>query len=110
MNFEVLKSLTKERSDEILLDTAADWVMASELGLSIVEACPTLLIGHLILCRASRHVGDLKLWQHELQTCLGILKDPNCFEQDLRPEVTKELALSDEWAGNHGTPSTAPEN
>jgi hypothetical protein len=73
MNTEFPENLTKEFLSDLFADNLEDWAAARKYGEFLTARCPTLLIGHLVLCRALRHMGDVQLAMNELHICKTIV-------------------------------------
>ena len=58
-------------------DAFDDWLLAKELGEFLVSIEPEWTMGHLILTRASRHLGDLKTAFDELEKCQSCSTEAN---------------------------------
>src|SRR5690349_17103203 len=73
---EVLnRVLQKEGFSGSLLseDSVDDWALARDLGEYRVLVNPEMLVGHLILARASRHLGDEPRALEEVARCRELL-------------------------------------
>lgn len=84
------ENVPKEFFSNFLADRLEDWVPARAIGEFIVSSCPTLLVGHLVLCRALRHLGDPERAVEELNLCITIANGVGFFEQGLLPELKQE--------------------
>lgn len=63
-------SNTKDFFQSVLYrDTFTDWNLARELGEFLVRILPNDIMGHALLARAHRHLGNLKLAREELKQC-----------------------------------------
>ena len=85
--------ISKDFLSSLLNDDLKEWGDAIELGKSLTTAFPTLLIGHLILCRGYRHIGQLDVAREELRTCLELSAAPGFFELDHLQDVEIEARL-----------------
>jgi hypothetical protein len=90
MNEDLFEDVTKEFLEELLADRLEDWSQAKAYGEFLTSRYPELLIGHLILCRAYRHMGDLPCALEELRDCKSIISKVDFFEQEFIPEFTEE--------------------
>ena len=95
MNTEFPENLTKEFLSDLLADNLEDWAAARKYGEFLTARCPTLLIGHLVLCMALRHVGDVQLARKELQICKAIIASADFHEQSFLPELAQEERFLD---------------
>ena len=60
----------KDFFDSVLYkDAIDDWALAKEFGDFLVKIEPQWVMGHLILTRAFRHLGDLNSARNELGEC-----------------------------------------
>jgi hypothetical protein len=65
----------------LLRDTFHDWSLAKDFGNFLVRIEPDEIMGHAILARAHRHLGDSKLALIELEHCrVGV---PHPSEREL---------------------------
>ena len=90
MNIEFPENLTKEFLSALLEDNLEDWATAKKYGEFLTALCPPLLIGHLVLCRALRHTGDVQLALKELSICRTIVTGVDFHEQAFLPELEQE--------------------
>jgi hypothetical protein len=72
MNVDFIESITREFLDDLFEDNLGDWSLAKRYGEFLTEVCPTLLVGHLVLCKALRHSGEMQRAAEELQICKSI--------------------------------------
>ena len=72
-------------------DKSDDWSLAKEVGKYLIRVDPTLLIGHLVLARACRHLGELAEAASEVAACRAVVEHGN-----LGGEVEWLLTLDEE--------------
>jgi hypothetical protein len=58
-------------------DKFDDWSLAKEVGKYLIRVDSTLLIGHLVLARACRHLGQLAQAADELDVCRTLVERGN---------------------------------
>src|SRR5216684_1324433 len=90
MNSDVLGSVDREFLDNLIGDKLDDWTKARALGEAIVETDPTVLIGHLILSRALRHLGDRPRAIEQLEACLTLAPGVGAGDAAFLPEMRQE--------------------
>lgn len=95
MNTEFPEKLTKEFLTDLLADNLEDWAAARKYGEFLTARCPTLLIGHLVLCRALRHMDDVQLAMKELHICKTIAAGADFHESSSLPELAQEEQFLD---------------
>jgi len=105
---DVLKRVT-EMDDFVgsvlVRDSLPDWHLARALGTFLVRVCPNELVGHVILLRALRHLGDLELARMEVQQCKTLLDTGNvtAIEHEILPSILEQeesiLSNRDQEAG-----------
>jgi hypothetical protein len=58
----------------LLHDRVEDWQLARDLGQYLVLTGSDLLIGHVIVARASRHLGSHSETKAALRNCYGLIR------------------------------------
>jgi hypothetical protein len=68
-------SNTKDFFQSVLYkDSLPDWSLAKDFGEFLVRILPDDIMGHALLTRAYRHLGNLELARHELDRCRAYSK------------------------------------
>jgi hypothetical protein len=93
MNIDFLEGVTEQFLTDLLADDLSDWPTAIKYGEFLTALCPTLLIGHLVLCRALRHIGGNDAAIEELKICQTIIKSDEFREAAFLPELEQEEKL-----------------
>jgi hypothetical protein len=93
MNTEFLEGITEDFLNELFRDNLSDWSTAMKYGEFLTALCPTLLVGHLVLCRALRHHGDMQRAMEELRIRQTIVRAVDFREQEFMPELEQEEKL-----------------
>jgi hypothetical protein len=70
-------------------DRLADWNLAKDLGEFLIRIAPDEAIGHALVARAPRHLGDLDRAREALQRCRALPMGPGEAEV-LLPLVAQE--------------------
>jgi hypothetical protein len=84
----------KDFLPSILEDTAAEWELAKDLGEYLLRVVPQLLVGHLILARAYRHLNDLPHAIEEVEQCRAIVaRGGLAGEVEFLPDLAEEERL-----------------
>lgn len=87
----------KDFFERVLDDSFDDWSLAKELGEFLVRIEPdSEIMGHLLLTRASRHLGDSQRALDELRACQvrASNRELKPWEKDLfLPLLSKEEEL-----------------
>src|SRR5208337_3646751 len=73
----------------VFKDSSDDWNLARELGEFLVRTGPELPIGHALVARASRHLGDLDRAHEALKHCRQLPMEP-AEAADLLPLLAEE--------------------
>ena len=74
-------------------DTFSDWNLAREFGEFLVRILPNDIMGHAILVRAHRHLGNLELARDELKLCRTCTKTSELEQwevDDFMPLLSRE--------------------
>ena len=77
-------------------DNADDWILARQLGECWTLTIPGYLVGHFILCRACRHLGDVPRATEALARCREVIASrtsPRMEMEVLVPLVEGESEL-----------------
>jgi hypothetical protein len=78
-------------------DNADDWILTRQLGECLVlHLGPGYLVGHFILCRACRHLGDVPRATEALARCREVIASrtsPRMEMEVLVPLVERESQL-----------------
>ncbi len=80
----------------ILEDHADDWILARQFGECLVLSLPDYLVGHFILCRACRHLGDLPRATEALARCREVIASRTSPRMEMEvfvPLVEREAEL-----------------
>jgi hypothetical protein len=94
----------------LLHDRVDDWRLVREIGQYLVLTSPDLLIGHVIVARASRHLGTHSETKAALRNCQELIHRGASSVMELNVLVpiieAEERALADDTsptgAGNQG--------
>jgi hypothetical protein len=78
----------------LLKDSFDDWQLAKEFGAFMVRQYPDETMGHAVLARACRHLGEHEKSRDELEQCRRMA--PHAAERDL---LQKFLEDEDKAAG-----------
>jgi|SRR5215469_8672060 len=73
---EVLTRISKiEKFFESVLykDNLADWSLVRDLGELLIRIDGEEIVGHVLLARACRHIGDRKRAREELEKCRALV-------------------------------------
>jgi hypothetical protein len=93
MNIDFIESITREYLQDLFADSLGDWSLATRYGEFLTDLCPTLLVGHLVLCRALRHTGDMQRASKELTICRTLVVGSDFCEHAFLPELEQEEKL-----------------
>ena len=77
----------------LVADDVDDWSLAKQFGEILVRVLPGYLIGHLILARAYRHIGEPQLAAEQIETCRRLISDaaqPAISQEWLLPVLAEE--------------------
>src|SRR5208283_548583 len=89
---ELLTSVSQKKDfipSIVFNDISDDWNLARELGEFLVRTGPELAIGHALVARASRHLGDLDRAHEALKQCRQLHMEP-AEAVDLLPLLAEE--------------------
>jgi len=89
---ELLTSVSQKKDfvpSIVFNDSSDDWNLARELGEFLVRTGPELAIGHALVARASRHLGDLDRAYEALKRCRQLPMEP-AEAADLLPLLAEE--------------------
>lgn len=93
---------TKDLFQSVLdRDTLPDWTLVKEFGEFLVRILPNDIIGHALLARAHRHLGNLDLARDELKRCQAHTKTRELEQreaEDFLPLLAQEERLLSEEA------------
>jgi hypothetical protein len=91
-------SQVEDFAERVLLsDTLEDWNLAKDFGEFIIRITPQDILGHALVARASRHLGDHSRALEEIERCRDLLKDRGLTTVEREvfgPFLDKELRLS----------------
>ena len=77
-------------------DTLPDWNVAKDFGEFLVRIFPDDIMGHAMLVRAHRHLGDLERARYELNQCREHIKTHELEQweaEDFLPLLAEEERL-----------------
>jgi hypothetical protein len=87
----------------LLRDKAEDWQLVRDLGQYLVLTGPDLLIGHVIVAKASRHLGTHSETKAALHNCRALIRRGATSAMELNvlmPIIeAEERALPDDTSG-----------
>jgi hypothetical protein len=89
-DIELLESIDKTFLGDLFMDNLHDWTRAKQYGEFLISVCPTLLVGHLVLCRALRHSGHIPQAMHEIGVCRAIIAGRDFREHAFVAEFERE--------------------
>ena len=101
-DLEILTRATKiENFFETVLfeDALDDWNLAKDLGEFLVRLVPEEVMGHALVARASRHLGDTERALSELGKCRIMNKHPSETELFVQFLAEEEQKLSEKGGG-----------
>src|SRR5215471_11895555 len=93
-------SRVKDFTEQVILnDMLEDWNLAKDFGEFMIRIAPEDILGHALVARASRHLGDCTRALEEVGRCQDLFNDQNLTAMERRafgPFLEKELRLSAE--------------
>jgi len=77
----------------LFLDELHDWSLAKAYGEYLVDACPELLLGYLILTRVYRHLGEFDRAMKTARQCRSVVARADFGEQAFLSDLEYEERL-----------------
>lgn len=75
-------------------DTLEDWNLAKNFGEFMIRIAPRDILGHALVARASRHLGDRRRALEEIEQCRVLFTSGDLTTMELQvfgPFIEKEL-------------------
>ena len=85
-------------------DRLADWNLAKDFGELLIRIGPDEALGHALVARASRHLGDLDRAREALEHCCLLPMTP------AEAEVLRPLLAEEEKHLSHRSSGPGPDN
>src|SRR5580700_11625503 len=97
--FSRLSRVNDFAKEAIYNDTLEDWSLAKDFGEYLVRTAPEDILGHALVARACRHLGDRTRALEEINRCRTLFADGDLTTMEREvfgPFLEKELCISSE--------------